>query len=59
MRMDLKGVECENVDWINLAKDFFHFELLNKHWAGKQLVADVKVTCRLQTLDTDFFYASL
>jgi hypothetical protein len=41
------------------SRDFYHFEPLKKHQAGKQLVADVKVTYRLQTLDTDFFYASL
>jgi hypothetical protein len=64
--MDLKGVGCEDVDWIHLARDriqgFYRFEPLKKHRAGKQffqLVADVKVTCRLQTLDIDFFCASL
>jgi len=41
------------------SRDFYHFEPLKKHQAGKQLVADVKVTCRLQTLDIDFFCASL
>jgi hypothetical protein len=40
-------------------RDFYHSEPLKKHRAGKQLVADVKVTCRLQTLYNDFFCASL
>jgi hypothetical protein len=40
-------------------RDFYHFEPLKKHRADKQLVADVKVTYRLQTLDNDFFCASL